>query len=81
MHPIPGARERAVLAERTRRLGRDHPDTVAAREAFRMARAEAAVRAIVDQAPPLTDAQRITLANLLRPAPAVSEPLALSGAA
>ena len=79
MHPMPGARERAILAQRTRTLGPDHPDTIAARTDYRMVRAQAAVRAIVDQAPPLTDAQRIALANLLRPG--IGEPLALGGAA
>jgi hypothetical protein len=43
-----------------------------------MARAEAAVRAIVDAAPPLTPAQRHRLATLLRPLNAPAEPTAVA---
>ena len=62
-----GARERAQLARRTRDFGRDHPNTIAARAAYRAVRLEDAIRGLVDQAPPLDAAQRTRLRALLEP--------------
>jgi len=63
-----GAVERATLASRTAKHGPNHPETITARQDYRMARAEATIRDIVDAAPPLTDEQRGKVAALLRPA-------------
>ena len=59
--------ERAVLAHRTRELGRDHPQVDEARRDFKAARLAAHIAKIVDAAPPLTAEQRDRLATLLRP--------------
>lgn len=58
---------RARLAVRTREHGPNHPATRSARQEFRSERWLAAVRAVVDEAPPLTDEQRDRLGVLLAP--------------
>jgi len=71
-----GAHERSRLARRTRDLGPDHPDTIAARVAYRAVRLEDAIRGLVDQAPPLDAAQRTRIARILEPLtrPTATEP-------
>jgi hypothetical protein len=63
---------KARLAVRTREHGPDHPATCAARQEFRSERWLAAVRAVVDDAPPLSEAQKARLATLLAPVAAVA---------
>jgi F0F1-type ATP synthase delta subunit len=62
--------ERARVASLSRSRNRDDPDLLAARRDLRAARAEDYIKALVDSAPPLTDAQRDRLAVLLRGAAA-----------
>ena len=71
-----GAHERSRLARCTRDFGPDHPDTIAARNAYRAVRLESAIRGLVDQAPPLDAARRARIARILEPLtrPASSEP-------
>lgn len=60
-------RARGRLARSTGLRGPDHPATLAARREFRTERWLAAIRAVVDEAPPLTEDQRARLAVLLAP--------------
>lgn len=60
----------ARLAASVRELGTEHPDTVAAQQEFRSERYLARIRAIVAEAPPvsdMSDQQRHTLRSLLAP--------------
>jgi hypothetical protein len=65
-------RAQCVLAVRTRDYGPDHPATVAARGEFRSLAYLEAVRALVDDAPPLTAEQRARLSQILAPAVAAA---------
>ena len=58
---------RGRLARSTGLYGPNHPATVAARQEFRCERWLAAVRAVVDEAPPLNEDQKARLATLLAP--------------
>jgi hypothetical protein len=69
----PEARQaQSRYATRTRELGPNHPETLAAQGEWRSERYLAAVRAAVADAPPLTAEQRARLAQLLRPAVTVA---------
>jgi hypothetical protein len=58
---------RAAVAVNTRHHGPNDARTLAARRELRVARAEAYIKQLVDDAPPLTPEQRDRLALLLRP--------------
>lgn len=57
--------ERARVAALSRSRDADDPDLTDARRDLRAARLEDYIREVVDQAPPLTAAQRARLASLL----------------
>lgn len=59
---------RSDLGQKTRKHGPDHPETIEARRIFRAERTAAYIERVLAEAPPLTDEQRIRLAELLRPA-------------
>lgn len=59
---------RSELAHKTRKLGPGHPETVEARRTFRAERTAAYIERVLADAPPLSDEQRIRLAELFRPA-------------
>ncbi|RDH75508.1 hypothetical protein DVS77_26270 [Mycolicibacterium moriokaense] len=61
---------RSDLGIKTRKLGPDHPETIEARRTFRAERTAAYIEKVLAEAPPLTDEQRIRLAELFRPASA-----------
>jgi hypothetical protein len=63
---VPGAHERATVAAIARHRPDDTQALEEARLALRVSRAEDYVKKLVDEAPPLTDAQRDRLAALLR---------------
>jgi hypothetical protein len=65
---------RASVAGLSRSRPPDDPDLVAARLELRTERAAEYIRGLVDQAPPLTDAQRAKLAALLAPAHGAAGP-------
>ena len=58
--------ERARVASLTRSRTPDDPDLVEARRNLKAARLEQYIERVVDEAPPLTQAQRDRLAGLLR---------------
>lgn len=60
--------QRGRLAILTRHRGPDAPEVAAARRDLAAQKLEDHVRAIVAQAPPLTDEQRTRIARLLAPA-------------
>lgn len=57
---------RARVAALTRSRSEDDPDLIDARRALKAARLEEYIRATVDAAPPLTEAQRTHLAGIIR---------------
>jgi hypothetical protein len=59
---------RSVLALTIQKYGKDSPQAVEARANFKACRLGYHIEKILESAPPLTDAQRNTLAELLRPA-------------
>lgn len=61
--------QRSRYASLTRSRSADDPELIAARRDLKASRAEEYVRALVEQAPPLTDEQRWRLAALLHPTP------------
>lgn len=58
--------ERARVAALTRHKSADDPETVDAKRDLRAAKLADHVRRIVDEAPPLTDEQRRSIAALLQ---------------
>ena len=58
---------RAIVASRAAHFGADSPQTAVARRDLRAANLAKAIRELVDEAPPLTRAQRDQLALMLRP--------------
>lgn len=71
--------ERARHAALSRRRSPDDPDVLDARRDLRAARLEDYIRRVVDQAPPLTDAQRARLAELLSPSAATTSRIHVAG--
>lgn len=59
------AKSRARVAALARHRGPDDVDVLAARRDLKAARLEDRIRELVDNAPPLTDAQRVRLTLLL----------------
>lgn len=59
---------RARLAQSAHATGRDSAETTEARRDFAAARLDDYIRDTLAKAPPLTDAQRTKLAQLLKPA-------------
>lgn len=57
---------RARIAALTRSRPADDPELIEARQSLRAARLEDHVRTVLAEAPPLTDAQRDRIAQLLR---------------
>lgn len=69
MSTSPVVAARARVARTCRKYGTDHPASDAARADYRAEKLAAVIREIVDQSPPLDDAQKNRLAALLRPNP------------
>lgn len=63
---------RSDLGVKTRKLGPDHPDTIEARRTFRAEQTAAYIEKVLAEAPPLTDEQKIRLAELFRPSTATT---------
>lgn len=58
---------RSDLGHKTRKLGPNHPETIEARRTFQVERTAAVIEKALAEAPPLSDAQRARLCELLRP--------------
>ena len=59
---------RSILANAIKEHGQNSPEAVEARRNFNALRTEEYLRKVLSAAPPLSDAQRAKLAELLRPA-------------
>ena len=59
--------KRARIARLSKDLPNDHPDLVSLRQELRTQRTQQYIQKVLDGWPPLTDQQRTTLAEILKP--------------